>query len=649
LIVDGVTTTNFRSSGLIPLTYNQSQTSGAFDKMTSPSAEWASVLNDMATNQSSGNIAAVKDFLARTSGYFLANVIRNMAADSPNNQVYDKIRNHAEEYKTNGSLWVQATGGWESFKKDENSLEDYADTSYGAMLGYDRFIAKDNKGGDLMWGVYGRFNRDNIKQGESKANGDKSGLGLYGGYLREKWELKAMLHGEYDAVSTQRQDYVGAAAKADINAITVSADIEAALKIWLTENIHLRPYLGAEAANVMYNGFNETGGGMFDLNTRSGNYLRTTGRAGLGADYEKGRWILYGQAEGKYIFDGTKPEVTSQFVNTGIDFNSRGSAEGSLQGGLGAGAEYRISANWKIFANGRYYMAERYENLYGNIGVRYMFGKREKTAKAPEEKKVMDLSKAGELASQANQKADKVQEINKETLSAQTEPAEKIKLYESNIETAKAAISQANESGNLLKEAQGKIDEYGDKVSGRGNVETEIAAIKAKNDETIKKAKAEIAFAQGEIEKAEAAKRAAEEAAITKEISDADLAKQKAEAEARRKRTMLKTYTLTTHFATNSYELNEEDKKQIGAIAEELKGLDYKKIAIEGHTDNTGSKETNKRLSRQRARSVYDEFINAGISSEKMTYQGFADTMPVKSNSTAEGRAANRRTEIFVE
>ncbi|MCL2335443.1 MAG: OmpA family protein, partial [Endomicrobia bacterium] len=145
------------------------------------------------------------------------------------------------------------------------------------------------------------------------------------------------------------------------------------------------------------------------------------------------------------------------------------------------------------------------------------------------------------------------------------------------------------------------------------------------------------------------AKRIEEEAKITKEISDADLAKQKAEAEARRNRPMLKTYTLTTHFDTNSYFLSEEDKRQISKIAEEVKNYDYKKIAIEGHTDSTGSKETNKRLSRQRARSVYDEFINSGIPAEKISYEGFADTMPVQSNATAEGRAANRRVEVFVE
>ncbi|MCL2334553.1 MAG: OmpA family protein, partial [Endomicrobia bacterium] len=336
---------------------------------------------------------------------------------------------------------------------------------------------------------------------------------------------------------------------------------------------------GLEIANTNYGDFKETGGGIYDLDTKGGNYLRSAGRVGAGVDYEKGIWIWYANVEGKCVFEGTKPEIESQFNGTGIEFNSRGADEKNVVIGAGAGGEVRISQHWKGFANAKYYIGEKYENIYGNIGVRYLFGK--------------GKSKADE---EANRLAD-----------------EKAKLQAAR----EAAAQQA-------------------KLEAQRQAEAAAAAEEARKQ----------ALAREEAAKAQ---RIAEEAAITKEISDADLAKQKAEAEARRKRPMLKTYTLTTHFATNSYDLNEEDKKQIDAIAEELKGLDFKKIAIEGHTDNTGSKETNKRLSRQRARSVYDEFIKAGIPAEKLSYQGFADTMPVQSNATAAGRAANRRTEIFVE
>jgi outer membrane autotransporter protein len=230
-------------------------------------------------------MAQVRDFLAKTSGYFLANVIRNMAADSPNNEVYDKIRDHKYQLETNSGLWVQLKGGIESFKKDENSLEDYKDTSYGVLFGFDRFLADKVKSGDLMWGVYGRINKDNIEQGENKADGNKTGLGLYGGYLKDSWELKAMLLGSYDKFSAERRTYGGDAAKADINGITISADLEAALKIWMSDNLNFRPYAGIEAANSMYDGFKESGAGMYALDTEAGSYLRSAGRIGAGLDY----------------------------------------------------------------------------------------------------------------------------------------------------------------------------------------------------------------------------------------------------------------------------------------------------------------------------------------------------------------------------
>jgi outer membrane protein OmpA-like peptidoglycan-associated protein len=248
-----------------------------------------------------------------------------------------------------------------------------------------------------------------------------------------------------------------------------------------------------------------------------------------------------------------------------------------VQLGAGLGGEVRVAENWKLFANAKYYTASRYENLYGNIGIRYLLGK--KQSKAEEN-----------LIDEAAEESKRL--------------TEEAKLQEARFQEAK--LQEAKFREEAVIEAQKKTEE-------------------------------------------EKAKRLAEEAKITKEISDEELAKLMKEAEDRRKRPMLKTYSLTTNFETNSYFLTDEFKEQIKTISQELNNYDYKKITIEGHTDSTGAKEVNKKLSRQRARSVYDEFIKAGVDAEKMSYAGFAATMPVKSNNTAEGRSANRRTEIFVE
>lgn len=71
-------------------------------------------------------------------------------------------------------------------------------------------------------------------------------------------------------------------------------------------------------------------------------------------------------------------------------------------------------------------------------------------------------------------------------------------------------------------------------------------------------------------------------------------------------------------------------------------------VLIAGYTDNIGSKAYNLKLSRARAKAVFDYLVSKGIAAGRMTYQGFGSSHPVAGNQTAEGRAANRRTEIVI-
>ncbi|MCL2335595.1 MAG: OmpA family protein [Endomicrobia bacterium] len=145
----------------------------------------------------------------------------------------------------------------------------------------------------------------------------------------------------------------------------------------------------------------------------------------------------------------------------------------------------------------------------------------------------------------------------------------------------------------------------------------------------------------------EAAKQAAAQKAIT---DDSAMAAQVAEAKARRAKPVLKAFKLEmATFDTGKADLKPASKASIAAQAAEIKALDYKKVTVEGHTDSTGSAAVNKDLSLKRAKAVYDEFAANGIPTDKMSYQGFGSTMPIADNNTAEGRAKNRRVEIFVE
>jgi outer membrane protein OmpA-like peptidoglycan-associated protein len=71
-------------------------------------------------------------------------------------------------------------------------------------------------------------------------------------------------------------------------------------------------------------------------------------------------------------------------------------------------------------------------------------------------------------------------------------------------------------------------------------------------------------------------------------------------------------------------------------------------IQIKGHTDNTGSDETNQKLSLQRAQAVGNVLRANNVTSSRITEAGMSYTEPVADNSTATGRAQNRRVEVFV-
>lgn len=71
-------------------------------------------------------------------------------------------------------------------------------------------------------------------------------------------------------------------------------------------------------------------------------------------------------------------------------------------------------------------------------------------------------------------------------------------------------------------------------------------------------------------------------------------------------------------------------------------------LRIEGHTDSTGSREYNQRLSEQRAISVRDFLASQGIDPSRMVAVGYGWDRPVADNATAEGRSRNRRVEIVI-
>ena len=85
----------------------------------------------------------------------------------------------------------------------------------------------------------------------------------------------------------------------------------------------------------------------------------------------------------------------------------------------------------------------------------------------------------------------------------------------------------------------------------------------------------------------------------------------------------------------------------LDAMAKLLTQYPSIKIEVQGHTDNTGSPEKNKILSQRRAESVVKYLVSKNIAETRIKAIGHGDEKPVADNSTAEGRALNRRVEII--
>jgi len=84
-------------------------------------------------------------------------------------------------------------------------------------------------------------------------------------------------------------------------------------------------------------------------------------------------------------------------------------------------------------------------------------------------------------------------------------------------------------------------------------------------------------------------------------------------------------------------------------VASILKANEAYKLRIEGHSDSQGNDDLNLLLSEQRAKAVKDYFENSGINSSRLSSTGFGEIKPIADNSTAAGRAKNRRVELTIE
>jgi OmpA-OmpF porin, OOP family len=101
-------------------------------------------------------------------------------------------------------------------------------------------------------------------------------------------------------------------------------------------------------------------------------------------------------------------------------------------------------------------------------------------------------------------------------------------------------------------------------------------------------------------------------------------------------------------FATASYDLLDASRSELDRVVQLMRKNPGMIVEIGGHTDSEGSDTYNQTLSQNRAGSVRQYLVNAGIPGVQITAKGYGESMPVADNETEAGRALNRRTEFRI-
>lgn len=99
-------------------------------------------------------------------------------------------------------------------------------------------------------------------------------------------------------------------------------------------------------------------------------------------------------------------------------------------------------------------------------------------------------------------------------------------------------------------------------------------------------------------------------------------------------------------FDFDKAEIRDEHKAFLDRLIKVVKGHSDLRILVTGHTDNYGSNGYNDDLSKRRAESIVNYFVNKGLSADRLKFDFKGETAPVASNETAEGRQRNRRVDF---
>jgi OmpA-OmpF porin, OOP family len=102
------------------------------------------------------------------------------------------------------------------------------------------------------------------------------------------------------------------------------------------------------------------------------------------------------------------------------------------------------------------------------------------------------------------------------------------------------------------------------------------------------------------------------------------------------------------NFDSSTTQLTPQSNQTVSDLIAIMKCFPNMAVQLEGHTDNTGDPEANKKLSVDRAEAIKAMLVSGGIGGDRVSTAGWGQEKPIAPNDTEEGKARNRRTELVV-
>jgi outer membrane protein OmpA-like peptidoglycan-associated protein len=101
-------------------------------------------------------------------------------------------------------------------------------------------------------------------------------------------------------------------------------------------------------------------------------------------------------------------------------------------------------------------------------------------------------------------------------------------------------------------------------------------------------------------------------------------------------------------FETDKAQLRSSFYSVLDSVSLVLAKYNDTTMRVTGHTDNAGSEHYNQQLSEQRARSVANYLASRGVENQRMFVEGMGESQPIADNTSPQGRASNRRVELYI-